>query len=286
MRSLPVLVFIMVTELVGAGARHGARLESRPHGAPAAYGAGGVDELELNLSYLKGYISDAGGVLKSPLSWRASDWLKFSFVVAATWAISSEEDDLQGWAQHRRNDDTNMVSQFTRPAGSGKYVLPALGLLYGAGRIAGSSRATRTALLGLESGVISGAFSGTIKYLTHKERPGDSTIDEAPWNGPGLYHDHLSFPSGHSACGFALATIVAADYGDYALVRPLAYCAAALAALSRVSDNAHWVSDILLGSAIGHFTARTIAARHGRVAGSGFRILPMARAGGVGLTVA
>ena len=275
----------MVTGLAGAGAAQGSDPGWTGRGAPAAYRTGPAGDLRLNLGYFKGYLSDAGSVLASPLSWGASGWLKFSFVAAATYFISSEEEDLQGWAQTRRNDDTDMVSQYLRPAGSGKYVLPALGALYVTGRIAGSSRARRTALLGLESVVISGALTGALKYLTHKERPNPSIVDDVPWNGPGLSHAHLAFPSGHATCSFALATIVAAEYGDYPMVRPLAYCAAALAALSRVNDNAHWVSDVILGSAIGHFTARTIAARHGRGAGSGFSVLPAPRAGGMGLTL-
>jgi putative Ca2+/H+ antiporter (TMEM165/GDT1 family) len=82
-----------------------------------------------------------------------------------------------------------------------------------------------------------------------------------------------------------MATIIASEYGDCAMVSPLVYCAASLTALSRVNHNAHWMADVILGSAIGHFTARTVAARHGGSRAGNLSILPTARAGGVGLTL-
>jgi membrane-associated phospholipid phosphatase len=275
------LVFILVIGLIGAGTVPASGGESSEY----ARRAGQPDELKLNGAYFKGYLSDAGAVLTSPLSWGATGWLKFSVVLAATYAFSSEEGDLQAWVQESRSEDLDMVYGYVGHAGSGRYVFPALGLLYGVGRISGSTRATRTALLGLESVVISGLFTGTIKYLTHKHRPSPSVTEETPWHGPGFSNAHLSFPSGHSTVSFAMATIIASEYGDYPMVTPLVYCAASLTALSRVNHNAHWMPDIILGSAIGHFTARVIASRHDGSRASNLSIQPTVRTGGVGLTL-
>lgn len=279
------LVSIFVMGLAAYDATAASGYDSGDGAAPVAHRAGEPDDLRLNASYFKGYLSDAGAVLTSPLSWGASGWLKFSLVVAATYAFSSEEGDLQSWIQGSRCDDTDAVYGYVGHAGSGRYVLPALGLLYGVGRISGSGRATRTALLGLESVVISGVFTGTIKYLTHKHRPSPSVLEATPWSGPSFSNADLSFPSGHSTVAFAMATIIASEYGDYTVVPPLVYCAASLAALSRVNHNAHWMADVIVGSAIGHFTARTIAARHGGGRAGNLSILPTARTGGVGLTL-
>ncbi len=272
------LLLILTVWFLAAAAADAAEINPAHRGRDAA-------DLRLGLGYFKGYVSDAGAVLASPLSWGGSDWLKFSAVAAATIALSSEEDDVQTWVQGSRSEDTDEVSRYVRPVGSGRYVLPALCALYGYGRIAGSDRASRTALLSLESVVVSGVFTGTIKYLTHKRRPGAAGAEDVPWNGPGFSNADLSFPSGHSTCAFAVATIIASEYGDNAIVPPLAYCAAALTAMSRVNDNVHWVPDIIIGSAIGHFTARTIVARHGGGSACGLSVFPRAQAGGVGLAM-
>jgi hypothetical protein len=57
-------------------------------------------------------------------------------------------------------------------------------------------------------------------------------------------------------------------------VRPLAYGAAALCAFSRVHTNAHYLSDVIVGSAIGYLTARVVLAHHGVTHGSTFSIEP------------
>jgi membrane-associated phospholipid phosphatase len=272
--KVPLLVLLIIT----AGSLAASAADS-------VGSSGGAADVNLGLSYFMGYFSDAGSMIASPLSWGGSEWLRFSAVIAATYAVASEESEVQTWVQVRRNGDTNTVARFAGPLGSGRYVLPALIGLYGCGRIAGSDKVARTALLSLESVVLSGVFTGTIKYLTHKQRPNPSLTEGIPWNGPSFSGTHLSFPSGHSTCGFAVATVVAMEYGDHAFVPPLVYCAATLAALSRVNDNAHWMSDIILGSAIGHFTARAIVGRHGGVAGSRVSLIPAWTRGSFGLAL-
>jgi membrane-associated phospholipid phosphatase len=42
----------------------------------------------------------------------------------------------------------------------------------------------------------------------------------------------------------------------------LAYSIATLTALGRINSNAHWASDVFLGSAIGFFTAKAIVTLH------------------------
>jgi membrane-associated phospholipid phosphatase len=66
-------------------------------------------------------------------------------------------------------------------------------------------------------------------------------------------------PSGHAASAFAVATTIAGQSSS-AAVDILAYSLAALAGLSRIHDNKHWASDVFLGSAVGYFSARKIAA--------------------------
>jgi membrane-associated phospholipid phosphatase len=231
-------------------------------------------DVRLNADHFKSYVSDTKSIITSPLSWKPSDWLKFSLIVGATVALAQEEDDLQSWMRTKRNDDTNFAADLAEPLGNGRYVFPALGALYCYGRFSGNDRASRTALLGVESVIVSWAITGTIKYLSHKHRPIETTADDIPWDGPSFSSAHVSFPSGHSTCAFAIATVVASEYGDHAFVRPLSYGAAALTAYSRVHDNAHWPSDIIIGSAIGHFTARAIIGLHGGTADTGFSLVP------------
>ena len=220
-------------------------------------------ELSLNIDYLRGCVTDAGNVLACAVPSRPMDWLKSSLVLAATLRLADEDEDIQAWLQARRDGRSNTVAGIGKPFGDGKFILPALGVAYFYGRFSQDRRLQRTALLGCESVVVSGAITGVIKYLSHKQRPSSGVEDDIPWAGPALATAHVSFPSGHSACAFALGTVLALEYGDKTLVAPVAYGAATLCAFSRLNDNAHWLSDVIVGAAIGHLTAKAIVRRHG-----------------------
>jgi membrane-associated phospholipid phosphatase len=232
-------------------------------------------DLRLDTDYLKGYVSDTGGILTSPLDWSRSDWFEFSLFVGITTVLADDEEDIQSWFQENRNGTTDNVAKLVKPFGDGRYTLPAMAALYCYGHFFESERARSTALLAIESFVSTGVFTETLKHTSHKHRPMPGDLENAVWDGPSLSKANLSFPSGHAAAAFAIATVLASGYGDNTLVPPVAYGCATLCAFSRVNDNAHWVSDVILGSAIGYFTAKTIIGRHGQRNDGSLRIRPV-----------
>lgn len=88
-----------------------------------------------------------------------------------------------------------------------------------------------------------GATAGTVgilKATISRERPDGS--------------DDKSFPSGHAANSFAMATVLERHYGG--TVGWIAYGAATFIASSRVIGNHHWLSDVTTGAAIGFLWGR------------------------------
>lgn len=78
-----------------------------------------------------------------------------------------------------------------------------------------------------------------IKVHTKKKRPTGSS--------------HQSFPSGHTANAFMLATMLHKEYGEtrnrwYSI---LGYTAATATAIGRQLNNRHWLSDTMVGAGIG-----------------------------------
>jgi len=284
-RLLTLLLVALVTASPRAvGARpQGAGWARDSGGAPASGDRSGPEKLDLD--YFRSYLLDTRHMAASALAWRPADWLRLSLVLGATLRLADEDGDLKVWMQNKRSCRTNTLAAIGKPFGNGRYVLPALGTLYCYGRLSGNDRLHRTALLGCESVVISGAITGVVKYLSHKRRPPSVETDDIPRSGPAVSTAHLSFPSGHSACAFAVGTVLAMEYEDTPLVPRLAYTAATLCAYSRVNDNAHWVSDVVVGSVIGHLTARAVVGRHAGVRTTRLGLEPVLGERGTGLSL-
>jgi len=224
--------------------------------------------------YWKGYVSDTKSIITSPSRWQGSDWLTATLVTGTTFCLYIFDEDIRDFAQDNRSDTSDDIASFMKVFGDDRYILPPLGVFYIYGHHTKNKRALRTTLLGLESFVISRAFTLVIKFSGHRHRPssGDSPHK---WDGPGLSTSNLSFPSGHSQAAFSIATVIASEYNEYRFIPPLAYGTATLCSLSRVNDDEHWASDVFFGSALGYFTAKAIIRFHDNEKGGNLTLLPI-----------
>jgi hypothetical protein len=89
-----------------------------------------------------------------------------------------------------------------------------------------------------------------------------------------------SFPSGHAAAAWAAAAVVERHFG-YRMALPT-IAIASYVATSRLHDNVHFLSDVLMGSSIGLATGWTVVGRHGR---SEYALNPVPIRGGLALQI-
>ncbi len=106
------------------------------------------------------------------------------------------------------------------------------------------------------------------RHRPSKGNPADT------FDGPST--SNKSFPSGHTSTAFAIATVVASEYEYVPFVVPISYGIATMTGFSRMNDNKHWVSDVVLGAALGYFTSKTILRLHSNKKGRHFTIYPRA----------
>ena len=113
----------------------------------------------------------------------------------------------------------------------------------------------RAAGLILLSAAIGGAAYSIIKWCVGRRRPvpkvGIHPFELHPfWKGfPGLLHpENLSFPSGHAYLAFATAHSLGMFLPRW---RILFYLGAAMVGLERIMENAHYLSDVIAGAALG-----------------------------------
>ena len=73
---------------------------------------------------------------------------------------------------------------------------------------------------------------------------------------PGSVEERNSFPSGHTATAFTGATLLAHEYGHRSVWIPIAgYTLATASGVMRILNNRHYVSDVIVGAAVGILTA-------------------------------
>jgi membrane-associated phospholipid phosphatase len=134
------------------------------------------------------------------------------------------------------------------------------GLVYGAGRLSGNRGMAQVGLHTAEAVFVGDMITGSIKMVAGRKRPylsPDNPYDFRLMRG--FKGDSVrSFPSGHTTSAFAAAAAATAEAAYHwkagrPFVAPVLYGAAAIVGVSRMYNNAHWASDVVVGAAIGSF---------------------------------
>ena len=120
----------------------------------------------------------------------------------------------------------------------------------GAFDLASDSRAGPTARLMISEGAAIGA-TFLLKHLVQRPRPFVALRDVTRRQGAELGGvDPYSFPSGHSATAFAIATSASLSYPEWYVIVPSMTWATATA-VARVWHGMHYPSDIAVGAVLG-----------------------------------
>jgi membrane-associated phospholipid phosphatase len=127
------------------------------------------------------------------------------------------------------------------------------GALYLTGRATHNDHLRETGLLSAEALIDSGILVTALKTASQRQRP---PID----NSSGEFFDGgSSFPSGHAISAWSLATVIAQEYGHHRpLVQIGAYGLASAVSFSRYTGRNHFLSDVLVGSAMGYGIGRYV----------------------------
>jgi membrane-associated phospholipid phosphatase len=131
--------------------------------------------------------------------------------------------------------------------------------LYAIGRFRKDSKMQHTALLAGEAMADVAMVQTVLKDATMRVRP--IRYPASGWfatsSSPTAYiRGNGSFPSGHSIEAFAVATIIARRYGNHRWVPYVAYGLASLVGFSRLTLNVHFLSDVVMGGALGYSISR------------------------------
>lgn len=117
-----------------------------------------------------------------------------------------------------------------------------------------------TAILAGEAYADAAIVDLAVKAITRRKRPTDvppgGSFDNTFFNGGKSPFKGSSFPSGHAAGAFSVATVVASRYHNHRWVPWVMYGMATAISFSRVTSSAHFPSDVFLGAALGYTVTR------------------------------
>ncbi len=210
-----------------------------------------------NKTYLISYWQDGVSILKKPLHLKINE-VAWSGAFVATGAFVMKNDaNIKNWFQQHRTNGTNQSAAVFQVVGNGSFCFPAMGALYIGGLIFKQPKIQYTSLQAFKSLVIAGGITEVIKIVAERERPYQN-------NNPYIFHGidkpstYNSFPSGHTCDAFAMASVISSNVKNKWWNIPI-YAVATGVGLSRINDNKHWASDVLLGAAIGYGVGKIIS---------------------------
>ena len=125
-----------------------------------------------------------------------------------------------------------------------------------------NDKVIKTGIMFAESVIFSTIITQSLKMIIGRERP-EFTSNNLHFICPNLSLDQFqSLPSGHATHVFAIST-VASGITNNTYLKILFYFPAVLTSFSRIYNNRHWFSDVMLGGLIGYYTGKKVLSLNG-----------------------
>lgn len=180
-------------------------------------------------------------------------WYHVSAALGTVAALSLLDDAVQHGSQATRTPGGDAAARAFRRMGQPEVYLPvALGTL-AVGLISGDDDITRSGGRIAGSLAVAGLTGNTLKLFVGRNRP-TFTTDQYQFKP---FSSRASWPSGHAAQAFALASSVSDELHSVPASLGL-YTLATLTGWSRINDNRHWLSDVVGGALIGIISTKIV----------------------------
>ncbi len=205
------------------------------------------------------FIKMGGKIFSAPTHFDSGDFLNLSLVTAATAGSFFLDNTGRQWALHNRS---SFNDNFFNADNSSNLIIAAgvIGL-YGYGLVNKNNKIRKVGLELAEAAFYSTGVTYLFKTIIGRSRPfrNNGHKDFNPFQ---IKENKTSLPSGHATIAFAFSTVMAHQI-DNIFWKVGWYSAATLVSVGRVYHDKHWVSDVVLGSAIGYFVGRFVLNNQG-----------------------
>jgi hypothetical protein len=184
----------------------------------------------------------------APFHWQKKDLLMLGGVLAVSGASMFIDEPVYELMQKNRNNTFNRLERVGDFLGQPENNYPIMLVVWASGVIVNNDWLRDTGIMMIASVTSSGLIQTIAKEAVGRSRPvfGRGAFSFKPFGGA----DYHSFPSGHTMLSVATSWILARQV-NFLPLKIVFYSLPVITGASRVYVGAHWLSDILLGSALG-----------------------------------
>jgi membrane-associated phospholipid phosphatase len=205
--------------------------------------------------------NETGMFFTQPLHWEGSDWLKLGLMGAGTLLAMQADQPIRTAVLRDQQYYYSVPIEGGRIWGETYVPMALFGGLALHSLITDNIGTRKIAFEIGQASLYAAAITYTMKFAFGRARP---YTDE----GPTTYHPFTladdgfhSLSSGHATIAFVISTVLSRN-AHSGFLKGLAYVPAVFTVVSRVYQDHHWVSDNLLGAAVGYFVATWVVDQH------------------------
>lgn len=218
-------------------------------------------------------VTPAASSASSPALFGRRDAVIGAAFVVGTAALTPFDRRIARWMQRPALQDnrflSNTASVFRTTGDPGAIIIGTT--MYVVGRVGHVDRLADLGLHGTEAIGFGGLLTSVLKGMVGRARPyvvrDSSSTDFQFLRGFRKGNGYQSFPSGHALAAFAAGSAVTAETsrwwpGSAWIIGPVMYGGATAVGLSRMYNDKHWASDVILGAGIGTFSGLKVVQYH------------------------
>jgi membrane-associated phospholipid phosphatase len=221
--------------------------------------SGSASILQEEASYLR---DEALDLLRTPTDTENNGLFGTAMVLGGAGMVYIFDENIRKSFREHGNQTLDNLATIGNAVGNPLVHIGLAGMVYGGGLLAGSEKWQETGKMLGEAVLLADAATLVLKASIGRSRPYVNG-DRGSFKPLQFDSGYDSMPSMHTASSFAAASVMAGA-SESLWAKAAYYSAATFVGLSRMVDDEHWASDVLLAAAIGELCGRIVARHHAK----------------------
>lgn len=230
--------------------------------------------VEKKETFVSRFLKDDIEMWAAPFNLDLKASLLFGAVLAGAGILIANDEGIYAGVKtfQRQNSWVDKVSPKITLLGDWGLDCGIAGLFFLGGVAFKDKKARNTGLMALETLLHTGLLVQVFKHLAGRQRP---SVEDGQdyWFGPGAFFNRYnegafarydSFPSGHTISAWGLATVISENYKNHFWVPLACYSLATAVGISRLTEDAHWFSDVFIGAVLGYAIGKMVVRNQNR----------------------